>query len=163
MDMYTQKPSSPKMVDLKIWTHPILRSVKLSIYIYIHKFELNRCLKYEFHANSVSKLGVSTSKWIRCPTRPAGPSGDGSKFEAQRDEHRTENPKENPNKMEVLICFNYQKKHLWMGLSDGKKMTNKSVVPFPSAILLEVMALPVKVCLEVPFHRGKHPRGPWPP
>ena len=29
-------------------------------------------------------------------------------------------------------------------------MTNKSVVPFPSAILLEVMALPVKVCLEVP-------------
>ena len=37
-----------------------------------------------------------------------------------------------------------------MGLSDGKKMTNKSVVPFPSAILLEVMALPVKVCLEVP-------------
>ena len=75
------------------------------MYIYIYKFELNRCLKYEFHANSVSKLGNHFNG--SDDTRPAGPSGDGSKFEAQRDEHRTENPRENPNKMEVLIILNY--------------------------------------------------------
>ena len=131
-------------------------------YIYIHKFELNRCLKYEFHANSVSKLGVSTSKWIRCPTRPAGPSGDGSKFEAQEmNIGRKSQGKSQQNG--GFNMFQLSKKASMNGVIGRKENDQQIGGPLSSAILLEVMALPVKVCLEVPFHRGKHPRGPWPP